>query len=425
MFNLDWAYRFAAALGLGLLLGLEREHARLDSELAFGGVRTFALIALSGAVAAFVQMELDQGWLAIAMFAAFAALIIVSYAVTAAKGEVGMTTEVTALLAFVIGGLCGWKQIGVASAVAVASLLLLALKQYLHQLARRLEPADVYATLKFALITAIILPLLPNETFGPVPIDVINPYKIWWMVVLIAGLNFVGYVLVKVLGNEHGIGLTGVLGGLVSSTAVTLSFAQRSRQEPRQAPAFVLAIALAWTIMFVRVVVMTAVVSRALAAALAIAIGTMTVAGLAVSLVLWQRSRSRPTGTVTTGANPFELGAAIQFGLLFGVVTVAAKAAQVYFGEAGLYLAGAVAGLTDVDAIALSMANLAAASPESTVVAARTVVIAVVSNTAAKTVMAVTLGAPALRRTLLPSAAVLLIAAAIGIALASRFGPAT
>ena len=247
-----------------------------------------------------------------------------------------MTTEVSALLAFVLGALCGFGQVGVASAAAVASLLLLALKDYLHQLARRVEIADIYATLKFALISVIILPLLPNETFGPPPIDVINPYKIWLMVVLIAGLNFVGYLLVKVLGNEHGIGLTGVLGGLVSSTAVTLSFSQRSRKEPAQSQAFVLAIVLAWTIMFVRVVVMTGVVYRPLAAPLGIALGMMTVAGLGVSLVLWRRSRSRPTGTVTTGANPFELGEAIKFGLLFGVVTVAAKAAEVYLGEGRL-----------------------------------------------------------------------------------------
>jgi uncharacterized membrane protein (DUF4010 family) len=423
MFTADWAFRFAVALGLGLLLGLEREWAKDDEEQSFAGVRTFALITLTGAVTAFLQQELGLDGLALAAFAAIGTLIVVSYAVTAARGDVGMTTEVSALLAFVLGALCGFDQVGVASAAAVASLLLLALKDYLHQLARRVEVADIYATVKFALISVIILPLLPNETFGPAPIDVINPYKIWLMVVLIAGLNFSGYQLVKVLGSEHGIGLTGVLGGLVSSTAVTLSFSQRSRKEPAQSQAFVLAIVIAWTIMFVRVVVMTGVVSRPLAASLAIALGTMTLAGAAVSLVLFRRSRSQPTGTVTTGANPFELGEAVKFGLLFGVVTVAAKAAQVYFGEAGLYLAGAVAGLTDVDAIALSMANLAATSPESTAVAARTIVIAVLANTATKTAMAASMGTPALRRTLLITAGLLLISAIGGIVLASQWGP--
>ena len=422
MFTADLAFRFAVALGLGLLLGLERERAQ-DGERSFGGVRTFALITLFGALLAFLQQQLALDWLAFAGFTAVSALVVVSYAVTAAKGEVGMTTEVTALLAFVLGAMCGWGEVGVASAATVASLLLLTFKEYLHHLAQRVEAADVYATLKFALISVIILPLLPNQTFGPPPIDVINPYKIWWMVVLIAGLNFVGYLLVKVLGSQHGIGLTGVLGGLVSSTAVTLSFSQRSRQEPSQSQAFVLAIVLAWTIMFVRVVVMTGVVYPPLAISLGLSLGLMAAAGLLVSLVLWQRSRSHPTGTVTTGANPFELGQAIKFGLLFGAVTVAAKVAEVYLGEAGLYLAGAVAGLTDVDAISLSMANLASTRPESAAIAAHTIVIAVLSNTLVKTGMAVSFGAPALRRTLFITTSLLLICAVAGFVLMSRFAP--
>jgi uncharacterized membrane protein (DUF4010 family) len=419
MLDLDLAIRFAAAIGLGLLLGLERQR-KMEHEMMFGGVRTFALIALLGSAGAFAQQELALSWLAPLTFIAVGALIVVAYAVTAGKGEIGITTEVSALLSFVLGALCGWDQIGVASALAIACLLLLTLKEYLHRLAQRVEAADVEATLKFAIISVIILPLLPNENFGPPPIDVINPYKIWLMVVLIAGLNFVGYVLVKVLGNEHGLGLTGILGGLVSSTAVTLSFSQRSRQEPAQSSAFVLAIVLAWTIMFVRVVVMVAVVNRRLGAILAAALALMAAAGLLAALVLWQRSRSHKTGAVTAGANPFELGEAVRFGLLFGAVTVAAKAAEAYLGEAGLYLAGAVAGLTDVDAISLSMANLAASDPASTAVAARTIVIAVIANTLVKAGMAGSMGTPAMRRTIIPITILLLVAAALGIVLAGE-----
>jgi len=413
MFDLDLALRFGAALGLGLLLGLERERKR-DAELLFGGIRTFALIALLGAIGAFLERELNQGWLVLVAFAAVGSLVVVSYSMTAARGELGITTEITALLAFIVGALCGWSKVEVAAVVTVVCLLLLTLKDYLHRLARRVELVDVEATLKFAVISLIILPLLPNAAFGPPPLDVINPYKIWLMVVLIAGLNFLGYVLVKVFGSEHGLVVTGILGGLVSSTAVTLSFSQRSRQEPAMSSAFVLAIVVAWTIMFLRVVVIVGMVSRSLAGDLALALGLMAGAGLLVSLVLWQRTRFHGKGVVTAGPNPFELGEAIKFGLLFGVVTVVAKAAEVYLGETGLYIAGAVAGLTDVDAISLSMANLAAAEPASLTIAARTIVIAVVSNTLTKTGMAVFLGAPALRRTLLLAALPLLIAAAVG-----------
>jgi uncharacterized membrane protein (DUF4010 family) len=413
VFDLDLAIRLGAALGLGLLLGLERERKR-DAELLFGGVRTFALIALLGALGAFMERELGQGWLILAAFVALSALVIVSYATTAVRGEVGITTEVTALLAFMVGALCGWENVGVASVATVVCLLLLTLKDFLHGLARRVELADVQATLQFAVISVIILPLLPDQNFGPPPIDVINPYKIWLMVVLIAGLNFLGYVLVKVLGSEHGFIVTGILGGLVSSTAVTLSFSQRSRREPAMSNAFVLAIVVAWTIMFVRVVVMVGLVNRALAASLALALGCMAVAGLLVSLVLWRRSRTAETGVVAAGANPFELGEAIKFGLLFGIVTVVAKTAEAYLGATGLYLAGAVAGLTDVDAISLSMANLATSSPQSVKIAAYTIVIAVISNTLVKTGMAVFMGAPALRRTIIVVTLLLFAAAGAG-----------
>jgi len=417
MFDLDWALRFSTALGLGLLLGLERERKR-DAEQLFGGVRTFALIALLGALGAFLERELDQSWLVVTAFVALSALVIMSYAITAARGELGITTEITALIAFVVGALCGWERLRVASVVTVVCLLLLTLKDFLHGLARRVELADVEATLKFAVISVIILPLLPNETFGLPPIDAINPYKIWLMVVLIAGLNFLGYVLVKVLGGEHGFVVTGILGGLVSSTAVTLSFSQRSRREPGMSNAFVLAIVVAWTIMFIRVVVIVALVNGVLARGLATALGAVALAGLVISLLLWRRSRSRQMGVVTAGANPFELSEAIKFGLLFGIVTVAAKAAEAYLGAAGLYLAGAVAGLTDVDAISLSMANLAGSAPQSLAIAQRTIVIAVISNTLVKCAMAAFMGAPALRRTIIWVTLLLLAAAGAGMLVA-------
>lgn len=413
MFDIGLALRFAAALGLGLLLGLERER-KHDMELMFGGVRTFPLIALLGAVGAFMEHDLDQGWLLIGSFVAVSALIIVSYATAAARGELGITTEVSALLAFIVGALCGWEKVGVASAVTVVCLLLLTFKEFLHGLARRVEISDAEAMLQFAVISVIILPLLPNANFGPPPLDVINPYKIWLMVVLIAGLNFLGYMLVKVMGGEHGLVLTGILGGLVSSTAVTLSFSQRSRSEPALSSAFLLAIVLAWTIMFVRVVIMVALIDRPLALSLSVIFGCMAAAGLVIAFLLWRRAKERQTGVVETKANPFELGEAVKFGLMFGGVTIAAKAAEVYLGEKGLYLAGAVAGLTDVDAITLSMANLAAVNSSSLKAAAYTIVIAAISNTLMKTGMAVFMGAPELRRMIIPVALVLLAAAAVG-----------
>jgi uncharacterized membrane protein (DUF4010 family) len=231
------------------------------------------------------------------------------------------------------------------------------------------------------------------------------------MVVLISGLNFASYMLVKIVGTEHGIGLTGLLGGLVSSTAVTLGFSQRSRQEPAQSSALALGILIAWTVMFFRVVLLVGAVDRGLVPRIAIAMLAFGLPSLAICALLWRRQRAPETASVSAGSNPFELGEAIRFGLLFGVIMFVAKAAQVYLGDAGLYLAGAVAGLTDVDAIALSMAQLSLGDAGMADPAARTIVIAVAANTLFKAGMVGFLGDAALRRVILAAAGIILVAA--------------
>ena len=399
--ELNTAWQFGAALGLGMLIGMERERTRGD-EKTFAGVRTFSLVALFGAIAVFTGEQSGFHWIVGLAFMAILALVVSAYYITAKGGEIGATTEVSVLITFFVGGICAWGEVGVAGAITVVAMLLLALKGWLHNLASRIEPSDVEATLKFAIITLIILPLVPDTNFGPAGLEVINPYKTWLMVVLIAGLNFVGYILVKVLGREHGLGITGLLGGLVSSTAVTLSFSQRSRSEPHLAPVLALAILLAWTVMFFRVVVEVGVVNFSLAKSLVLGMALMGAVSLVICLLLWRRGRSTEKAEVESGHNPFELGDAIKFGGLFAVVIFVASAAQLYFGDNGLYLAGALAGLTDVDAIALSMANLAQQDPSNSSAAARTIVIAVISNTMVKCGMTIWLGAPSLRRTMIP-----------------------
>jgi len=407
--------RFAAALALGVLIGLERERAKVGA--GFAGVRTFGLLALAGGVAAFVAFPLAQPWIALAVFLAVAGLVIVSYAVTAQRGEIGMTTEISALLAFMLGFLCVSGNVLTAAGLAVASGGILALKEWLHRLAGRIETVDIEATLKFAIVSVIILPLVPDKNFGPPPLDVINPYKIWLMVVLISGLNFASYLLVKRVGAEHGIALTGFLGGLVSSTAVTLGFAQRSRQQPLQASPLAFGILVAWSVMFVRVVLLVAAVHADLAPQIGLAMAAFAIPSLLICGALWRRQRSAETAAVSAGENPFELGEAIRFGVLFGAITFAAKASQVYLGDAGLYLAGALAGLTDVDAITLSMAQLARAEPANAAPASLTIVIAVASNTLFKGGMVVFLGGRGLRRIVVPATGLIVTAVAFSVAL--------
>ena len=405
--------RFAAAIGLGLFQGLERERMR-TVEPKFAGVRTHVLVAIAGATAAYVEQQHGMLWLAVTICAAVGGLVLVSYAVTAARGEIGGTTEVSVVLAFALGGLCARGDMLIAATLSVVVALVLSLKGWLHGLAARIATADVEAALKFAIITVIVLPLVPNQNYGPAALQVINPYKIWLMVVLISGLNFLAYVLVKVVGTEHGTGLTGVLGGLVSSTAVTLGFAQRSRQPDASAPALALGILLAWTVMFARVLIMAAVVSTPLALALLPAVGAIGAVSLAMCLVFFRRRQRAASGTVAAGENPFELSSAVKFGLLFGLITILSRACQVWLGDAGLYVAGAVAGLTDVDAITLSMAQFALEKPEHLPPAALTILIAVLANTCVKAGMAVSLGSAALRRRMLPAALALCAAGAAG-----------
>jgi uncharacterized membrane protein (DUF4010 family) len=407
------AISFAVAIGLGALLGLERERTKGGDGGA--GVRTFALISLSGALAGYLDKYMGLGQLALVLFVAIAALVVGLYVVTGMRGDTGITTEVSALLAFLLGLLCVHGLLQLASWVAVMMALLLALKQWLHRLAGQINAQDVEATLKFAIVTLIILPLVPNTNYGPVPLDAINPYKIWLIVVLISALNFASYLVIKIVGTQHGIGLVGLLGGLASSTAVTLGFARRSKLDAAEAPALAMGILLAWTVMLFRVGLMAVLISWDLGVKLALVLTVLGVANLGACWWLWRLSTHQPRGEVKSGNNPFELTEAIQFGLLFGVVVFLARVAQVYFGETGLYLASGIAGLTDVDAITMAMADRAKVDVATLTVGARAIIIAVLANTLAKGAMAVGIGSAELRRIMLPVSALLFGVGVVGL----------
>ncbi len=416
MAQVDLFYRFGAALVIGMLVGLQREysHGSPDREL-FAGARTFALMGLIGCTAALVAEVLDSPGAFISILLLTGALIAVAYFIGAWRGEVGLTTEISALVTVLAGALCYWEYLALAAAIAVATTVLLSLKLEMRTFAQRLTREDVYATLKFAVITAIVLPVLPHQTFGPPPLDVLNPYKIWLMVVFISGISFLGYVLIKVVGSRQGIGLTGLLGGLVSSTAVTLSFAQRSREEEDLAKPFALAITVAWTMMFSRVLVEVAALNIRLLGVLWVPMAAAGTVGLAYCVYLYSSQRTDKGGDVAL-SNPFELGPAVKFGLIYAAILLFSKAAQTYLGEAGVYLSSVVAGLTDVDAITLSMAELSRATGGVDLsTAARAIVLAAMSNTFVKGGIVLTSGAPALRRALLPGF-ILILVTAVGVA---------
>jgi uncharacterized membrane protein (DUF4010 family) len=418
MEQVDLFYRFGVALAIGFLIGLQREYAYGGSEREIStGERTLALMGLAGCAAAMATDIVASPWPFVGVLLLLGGLIAISHSVSASQGQVGLTTEVAAVVTILTGALCYWNHIGLAAAIAVATVVLLSLKLETDRFVQRITREDVYATLKFAVITAIILPVLPNRAFGAPPLDVLNPYKIWLMVIFISAVNFLGYVLVKIVGSRQGIGLTGLLGGLVSSTAVTLSFSQRSQKQSELAKPFALAITVAWTVMFARVVVVVAVLNSDLMRAFWPPMAASVVLGLAYCAYLYLSQRGdEGEGGEVKASNPFELGPAIKFGLIYGVILLVSKAAQMYLGDTGVYLSSVIAGLTDVDAITLSMSELSSGGGGLELsTAARAVVLAAMSNTAVKGGIVLTSGAVALRRALLPGF-LLMLAAGIGFA---------
>jgi uncharacterized membrane protein (DUF4010 family) len=409
-------YRFGAALVIGILVGLQREYSHGSPEREmFAGVRTFALMALAGAVGAMVADEVGSAWAFVVIVGLLGIFIGIAYFISAWRGEVGLTTEVSALVTILCGALCYWDYLPLAAAIGVATTVLLSIKLEMQSFVRRITREDVYATLKFAVISAIVLPVLPDQTFGPPPLNVLNPYKIWLMVVFISGISFLGYVLIKMVGSRQGIGLTGLLGGLASSTAVTLSFSQRSQDQPDLAKPLALGLTLAWMTMFLRVVVEVATLNGPLLRLLWMPLAAAAAVGLAYGLFLYFSQRTDEEGGVEF-SNPFELGPALKFGLLYAVILLISKAAQTYLGDTGVYVSSVVAGLADVDAITLSMAELGgAADGLELVTASRAVVLAAMSNTFAKGAIVAVTGARSMRRVLLPG---LLLMLGTGIAVA-------
>ena len=404
--QLNLFYRFGAALLIGLLVGLQREYAHMQQqheEKSFGGTRTFALLGLLGCTAAFLADLTDSALAFVVIVAIAGGLIMIAYMVTARQGSLGMTTEAAAVTTVVAGAICFWGELAIAAALGVATTVLLEIKLHTRKLARNITHSDVYATLTFAVITLIILPVLPSVSYGPPPFDVLVPYNIWLMVVFISGISFLGYVLIKIVGARRGVGLTGLLGGLASSTAVTLSFSQRSRDISGLERPFAMAILVAWAVMFVRVMVEVAVINQPLLRMVWIPLTAALVVSAAYCIYLYRAQSTAKQEEQDMFKNPFELGPALTFGLIYAAILLAANTARLYLGDTGIYLSSLASGLADVDAITLSLAKLSTDTQNLELqTAARGIVIAAVSNTLVKGGIVLSMGSKALRKVILP-----------------------
>lgn len=382
--------RLGVALALGLLVGLQRE--RVESPLA--GIRTFALIALTGGVSGVLAQQFG-GWILAAGGLALAVLLLAGNLAKLEMGrrDPGITTETAAVLMYLVGAYSVVGELSVAVACGGTIALLLHWKEPLHQFAGRLKPEDFRAIMQFALISLVILPVLPNRTYDPW--DVLNPREIWLMVVLIVGISLGGYVAYQLFGHRVGTVLAGVLGGTISSTATTVSFARRTAAAADHAGLAALVIMISSSVAFGRVIIEVFVAapsqSMSIVPPLAVMLSYMFVLAVIVYLVV----RHPPT-TLPAQGNPAELRAALVFGALYAVVLLAVAIVREYFGSAGLYVVAVLSGLTDMDAITLSTARLVERGKLAADTGWRVILLAALANLLFKGAVVVALGSRAL-----------------------------
>jgi len=378
--------RFFIALALGLLIGLEREYARYKERgHEYAGIRTFPLITLFGALAAFLG-ELISIWILLLGMLLVGILIIVAYFGVKDKKHIGATTEIAGLLAFFIGVLTYYGEISFAVILTIIIAVILYARSMLHHFAQHISQKELGSTLAFAVIVFIILPFLPDQGYGPY--NLFNPHFIWLMVILISGIGFIGYALMKWYG-EKGIVLAGLLGGIVSSTATTISFAQRSMKEVKVYPTLVLGVLLANAVMFIRVLIEIFVINRSLLSKMLLPMLGLAVLTFVFSYFLWKKSK-KIKGKIELGT-PLALKPAIQFAVIFAFILALVKLANIYLSSKGVYLVSFLSGFADVDAVTLSLSQLAKTELAENI-ARDGILIAVLTNVAVKGGIAYWLG---------------------------------
>jgi uncharacterized membrane protein (DUF4010 family) len=358
---------FAIAVLIGALIGIEREKTR-DTEVTIGGIRTFVLLAMLGAAGGFLSARFETVWPLLVVVAISGMIVVAGLLVDVeeSKKPVSLITELAAVVVTILAGLATLGQPALAVSLGIAVAALLAYKQPLHGLIDRIGWDDIFAGLRLLIASFIVLPLLPDRTIDPW--QALNPRELWLLVVLISALSMIGYVATRWLGPGRGAVITGLTGGLVSSTAATLAFSRQSREADQLHAAHMFAIGtlIAWTVMFVRVVVISFAVYPALMRELATSMAIMGLVSLAsvATLYWWHIRTSKAQGkggssTQIAVTTPFSLTQAVKFGLLYAVILLLVKIIAAQNLQEGLYLVALLAGLTDVDAITLSMSQYA------------------------------------------------------------------
>ncbi len=403
--------RLGAALAIGLLIGVERgwklRGAREGQRIA--GLRTFGLMGLFGGVAGLLGQYLSAavlGWL----FVGFALAVAGAYILVQLRqgSDVSITSLVVALLTFALGALAAQGQLTAAASAAVVTALILQMKQLLHGWLERIERYELHAAFQLLLISVVLLPVLPDRGYGPW--GVLNPYEIWWMVVLIAGISFIGYFFMKLAGPGRGVVLTALSAGMVSSTALTLQFARLARRRSGSEALLGAGILIACGVMFPRMLVVAGLINPGLLRWLLVPMGAMTLVSFVGAWLLWRVAMDRSTQAPAPMHNPLELQSALLFGALLALVVLVSKMLKEWMGETGIYLLAAVSGIADVDALNLSLSRMSLTDLALSA-AVLGILIAGISNTLFKASLAAFIGGAGLGVKVFPP---LILAAASG-----------
>ena len=379
------------ALAIGLLIGLERGWQARDRDegMRVAGLRTYGMISLLGGLTGMLAQQTELFLMGF-VFLGLTLVLLLAYSKSLDKfNDFSITSLIASLTAFTLGALTVFGHSILASASAVVITSLLGFKPLLHGWLKKLEQHELQATLKLLLISVVMLPILPDQGYGPWA--AFNPYHIWLMVVLIAGISYLGYFAVRIAGNQHGPVLTGALGGLVSSTAVTLNLSKLAKQSPNMENVLAAGILTACATMFARTLLLTSVMNPALFRALFPGLLVMALFTYLVAFLLWKNAREFGTIEELTLENPFQLGMAIKFGAFLVLILLLSNTLRVYFGDMGTYFLAATSGLADVDPMTLSMSQMSK-SGLSVGVAAKAILIAVSVNSGVKSIFSWVIG---------------------------------
>ena len=368
------------SMGIGLILGLEREYDKLKDDNGFAGIRTFPIVTILGYLLGNLT-ETFTPWLLIVAFGTFILFLGIGHIPKLGKGPTtGMTTNLALIATFVLGVMVSEKLYRDSVATAVIIVTLLSLKTTFKSFIKNITSEELSAFIKFAIIALLILPFLPNRTYGPN--DLLNPFEIGSVVVIVSFLNFIGYFLVKYVGSRKGILLTAILGGLISSTAVAWNYASRSREAPELSQKYSAGIIIASAIMFPRLALLAYVFNMEILTYLAVPFGLLTLICLIPAILLIKKDTENAATDIDLG-NPLNMLNALGFAVIFVAIQFAVFYANKYFGESGLYYSALIAGLADTDAITISMVKFGLEG-EKLQLATNVIIAATLSNTLVK-----------------------------------------